>query len=206
MFYFHWVKHSPLSGGQRSAATPCCHGRSRPVAVRLCCALHLVPLRFQTGLPPWRHKTVLKIQESASSVPCYIRTRGQKNAPTQGAYFISSSLMSSNLFMLGNRSCISFLTPRLIPTGTTFRLLQDGTTNVWVSVIFKTENKIHVLAEWRLISAFTLNKITEQSSHKLSSFEPKHPHAVKSNMMSSLIRIQWSNNWHILLKLHRFTV
>lgn len=34
--------------------------------------------------------------------------------------------MSSNLFMLGKRSCISFLTPRLIPTGTTFMLLQDG--------------------------------------------------------------------------------
>lgn len=100
--------------------------------------------------------------------------------------------------MLGNRSCISFLTPRLIPTGTTFRLLQDGTTNVRVSVIFKTENKIHVLVEWRLISAFTLNKITEQSSHKLSSFELKHTDALTSNMMS--------NNWHILLKLHRCTV
>lgn len=39
-------------------------------------------------------------------------------------HFIRSSLMSSNLLMLGNFSCISFLTPRLIPTGTTFRLLQ----------------------------------------------------------------------------------
>lgn len=43
---------------------------------------------------------------------------------TKNPHFIRSSLMSSNLLMLGNFSCISFLTPRLIPTGTTFRLLQ----------------------------------------------------------------------------------
>lgn len=55
---------------------------------------------------------------------------------SQEPYFISSSLMSSNLFMLGNLSCISFLTPRLMPTGTTFRLLQVGNTSACVSVTF----------------------------------------------------------------------
>lgn len=33
--------------------------------------------------------------------------------------------MSSSLFMLGTFSCKSFFTPLLMPTGTTFRLLQD---------------------------------------------------------------------------------
>lgn len=41
-------------------------------------------------------------------------------------HFISSSLISSNLLILGNFSCISFFTPRLMPTGTTFRLLHVG--------------------------------------------------------------------------------
>lgn len=58
-------------------------------------------------------------------------------AQAQEPYFISSSLMSSNLFMFGNLSCISFLTPRLMPTGTTFRLLQVGNTIMWISVTFK---------------------------------------------------------------------
>lgn len=61
----------------------------------------------------------------------------QDDATERAAHFISSSLMSSNLFMLGKRSCISFLTPRLIPTGTTFMLLQEGTANQPVSGTFQ---------------------------------------------------------------------
>lgn len=78
--------------------------------------------------PLWtkRSTTVCK---AVSSVPLCVGIAPLR----EQAYFISSSLMSSNLFMLGKRSCISFLTPRLIPTGTTFMLLQGGTTNVPVS-------------------------------------------------------------------------
>ncbi|KAF3846197.1 hypothetical protein F7725_003275 [Dissostichus mawsoni] len=46
--------------------------------------------------------------------------------------------------MLGNLSCISFLTPRLIPTGTTFRLLQVGNVIMW----------LHTGAEQRRPEAF----------------------------------------------------
>lgn len=70
------------------------------------------------------------------------------------AYFISSSLMSSNLLMLGNFSCISFFTPRLMPTGTTFRLLQVGNTITWVSLGSQYRQSKELRRT--LISAFTL--------------------------------------------------
>lgn len=92
--------------------------------------------------------------------------------PSQEPYFISSSLISSNLFMLGNLSCISFLTPRLMPTGTTFRLLQVGNTIAWVSVTFyRWTTEIWTFCggpSVRLLWTY----ITEQSSHNLSSSEP----------------------------------
>lgn len=72
-------------------------------------------------------------------------------------YFRSSSLMSSSLLMLGNFSCRSFFTPLLMPTGTTFRLLQGRgrigevlTVHVWVShpVTIKMSASVRLL--WTL--------------------------------------------------------
>lgn len=82
---------------------------------------------------PLRTKISKTVCKAVGSAPFDVRI----TPLSEQAYFISSSLMSSNLFMLGKRSCISFLTPRLIPTGTTFMLLQDGATNVLVSGTFQ---------------------------------------------------------------------
>lgn len=79
--------------------------------------------------------------------------------------FMRSSLMSSSLLMLGNFSCMSFFTPRLMPTGTTFKLLRKD-----MERVRRHHNKPHNTAfVLECISAFTLKTITGKSCFKFSS-------------------------------------
>lgn len=82
--------------------------------------------------------------------------------------FMRSSLMSSSLLMLGNFSCMSFFTPRLMPTGTTFKLLQEDMERV--SGYCKKPPKIAFV--WRCISAFTLKTIIGKSCLEAASCAP----------------------------------
>lgn len=82
--------------------------------------------------------------------------------------FMRSSLMSSSLLMLGNFSCMSFFTPRLMPTGTTFKLLQEDMERV--SGYCKKPHKIAFV--WRYISAFTLKTIIGKSCLEVASYAP----------------------------------
>lgn len=93
--------------------------------------------------PLWEYKIFLRSLHAAFTSALPHTTLWLQDtidtAHWQEPYFNSSSLMSSNLHMLGNRSCISFLTPRLMPTGTTFRLLFVGNKSVCVSVTFENQ-------------------------------------------------------------------